>query len=68
MHWLWVALVGLVVGVLAKLIMPGKDPADLSQPYSSVSGDQLSEPGSVGPSDGIRRDSLPVLSCQYSER
>jgi len=26
MHWLWVALVGLVVGALAKLIMPGKDP------------------------------------------
>jgi uncharacterized membrane protein YeaQ/YmgE (transglycosylase-associated protein family) len=26
MHWLWVALIGLVVGALAKLIMPGKDP------------------------------------------
>ena len=26
MHWLWVALVGLIVGALAKLIMPGKDP------------------------------------------
>jgi uncharacterized membrane protein YeaQ/YmgE (transglycosylase-associated protein family) len=26
MHWLWVALIGLVVGVVAKLIMPGKDP------------------------------------------
>ena len=26
MHWLWVALIGLVIGALAKLIMPGKDP------------------------------------------
>ena len=26
MHWLWVVLIGLVVGALAKLIMPGKDP------------------------------------------
>lgn len=26
MQWLWVALVGLIVGALAKLIMPGKDP------------------------------------------
>ena len=26
LHWLWVILIGLVVGVLAKFIMPGKDP------------------------------------------
>lgn len=26
MHWLWVAVIGLIVGALAKLIMPGKDP------------------------------------------
>jgi uncharacterized membrane protein YeaQ/YmgE (transglycosylase-associated protein family) len=26
MHWLWVILIGLVAGALAKLIMPGKDP------------------------------------------
>jgi len=26
MHWLWVILIGLVIGALAKLIMPGKDP------------------------------------------
>ena len=25
-HWLWVIIIGLVVGALAKLIMPGKDP------------------------------------------
>jgi len=29
MHWLWVILIGLVVGALAKLIMPGKDPGGL---------------------------------------
>jgi uncharacterized membrane protein YeaQ/YmgE (transglycosylase-associated protein family) len=26
MHWLWVILIGLIAGALAKLIMPGKDP------------------------------------------
>jgi uncharacterized membrane protein YeaQ/YmgE (transglycosylase-associated protein family) len=26
MHYLWMAIVGLVVGALAKLFMPGKDP------------------------------------------
>lgn len=26
MGWLWTILIGLVVGALAKLIMPGKDP------------------------------------------
>ena len=26
MHWLWMVLIGFVVGALAKLLMPGKDP------------------------------------------
>lgn len=26
MSWLWAFIVGLVVGVIAKLLMPGKDP------------------------------------------
>ncbi len=26
MHYLWVAIIGLVVGAVAKLLMPGKDP------------------------------------------
>lgn len=26
MHWLWVFIVGLVVGLIAKALMPGKDP------------------------------------------
>jgi uncharacterized membrane protein YeaQ/YmgE (transglycosylase-associated protein family) len=26
MHWLWVILIGLIVGAVAKLLMPGKDP------------------------------------------
>lgn len=26
MHYIWVAIIGLIVGALAKLIMPGKDP------------------------------------------
>jgi uncharacterized membrane protein YeaQ/YmgE (transglycosylase-associated protein family) len=26
MHWLWVILIGLVIGAVGKLLMPGKDP------------------------------------------
>ena len=26
MHWLWVILIGLVIGAVAKLLMPGRDP------------------------------------------
>ncbi|HSS98428.1 MAG TPA: GlsB/YeaQ/YmgE family stress response membrane protein [Terriglobales bacterium] len=29
MSWLWVALVGLVIGVVAKFLMPGKDPGGI---------------------------------------
>ena len=29
LHLLWTALIGLVVGALAKLIMPGKDPGGI---------------------------------------
>jgi uncharacterized membrane protein YeaQ/YmgE (transglycosylase-associated protein family) len=29
LHWLWTALIGLVVGAIAKLIMPGKDPGGI---------------------------------------
>jgi uncharacterized membrane protein YeaQ/YmgE (transglycosylase-associated protein family) len=29
MHYLWVAIIGLIVGALAKLIMPGKDPGGI---------------------------------------
>lgn len=26
LHWLWIFIIGLVVGIIAKWIMPGKDP------------------------------------------
>ncbi|HZT30197.1 MAG TPA: GlsB/YeaQ/YmgE family stress response membrane protein [Bryobacteraceae bacterium] len=29
MHYLWMCIIGLVVGLLAKLIMPGKDPGGI---------------------------------------
>ena len=29
LHWLWMAIIGLIVGALAKLIMPGKDPGGI---------------------------------------
>ena len=29
MHYVWVAIIGLIVGALAKLIMPGKDPGGI---------------------------------------
>ncbi len=29
MHFLWMLIIGLIVGALAKLIMPGKDPGGI---------------------------------------
>ena len=29
MHWLWTAIIGLVIGAIAKLLMPGKDPGGI---------------------------------------
>jgi uncharacterized membrane protein YeaQ/YmgE (transglycosylase-associated protein family) len=29
MHWLWVAIIGLIAGAVAKFIMPGKDPGGI---------------------------------------
>ena len=29
LHWLWIAIIGLVIGAIAKLIMPGKDPGGI---------------------------------------
>ena len=29
MHYLWMAIIGLVIGAVAKLIMPGKDPGGI---------------------------------------
>jgi uncharacterized membrane protein YeaQ/YmgE (transglycosylase-associated protein family) len=29
MHWLWTAVIGLVIGAIAKLLMPGKDPGGI---------------------------------------
>jgi uncharacterized membrane protein YeaQ/YmgE (transglycosylase-associated protein family) len=29
MHWIWEGLIGLVVGAVAKFIMPGKDPGGI---------------------------------------
>ncbi len=29
LHWIWAAIIGLIVGALAKLIMPGRDPGGL---------------------------------------
>jgi uncharacterized membrane protein YeaQ/YmgE (transglycosylase-associated protein family) len=26
MHWLWVFIIGLIVGIIAKFLMPGRDP------------------------------------------
>lgn len=26
LHWIWMFLIGLVIGVVAKFLMPGKDP------------------------------------------
>ncbi len=29
LHWIWMALMGLVIGAVAKLITPGKDPGGI---------------------------------------
>jgi uncharacterized membrane protein YeaQ/YmgE (transglycosylase-associated protein family) len=29
LHWIWEAIIGLIVGALAKLVMPGKDPGGI---------------------------------------
>ena len=29
MAWIWVALIGLIVGAVAKLLMPGRDPGGI---------------------------------------
>jgi uncharacterized membrane protein YeaQ/YmgE (transglycosylase-associated protein family) len=29
MHWIWTAIIGLVIGAIAKLLMPGKDPGGI---------------------------------------
>jgi len=29
LHWLWIIIIGLIVGALAKLIMPGRDPGGI---------------------------------------
>jgi uncharacterized membrane protein YeaQ/YmgE (transglycosylase-associated protein family) len=29
LHWLWMAIIGLVIGAIAKLLMPGKDPGGI---------------------------------------
>lgn len=29
LHWLWLAIFGLIIGALAKLVMPGKDPGGI---------------------------------------
>ena len=29
MHWIWEGLIGLLVGAVAKLLMPGKDPGGM---------------------------------------
>ena len=37
LHFLWMCIIGLVAGALAKLIMPGKDPAESSSRCCSAS-------------------------------
>lgn len=29
LHWIWIAIIGVIVGALAKLIMPGRDPGGI---------------------------------------
>ncbi len=29
LHWLWMAIIGLIIGAIAKLLMPGRDPGGI---------------------------------------
>ena len=64
MHWLWVILIGLVVGAVAKLHMPGKDPGGFIVTILLGTPGQSLQPGSVARLDGIRKDSRLVSSCR----
>ena len=64
MHWLWVILIGLVIGALAKLIMPGKDPGGVIVTILIGIGGSLMGHGSATRWDGIRKGSLPDSSCR----
>ena len=63
MHWLWVFVIGLVIGLVAKLLMPGKDRAASSSPPSSASPARCWRLGPARTcSAGIRKDNPPASS------
>jgi len=70
LHWVWVALIGLVIGALAKLIMPGKDPggfiitALLGIAGSVFSYTSCNTPNSVEPSRR-RANSSPWMAIWF---
>ena len=74
MHILWMVIVGLVVGAIAKLIMPGHDPGGiivtmlLGVAGSLVAGFLGRAMGwySEGQSQGLSRRSSARLSCWRS--
>jgi uncharacterized membrane protein YeaQ/YmgE (transglycosylase-associated protein family) len=59
MHYLWTAIVGLVVGALAKLFMPGKDPGGfIITMVIGIAGSFLA--GFVGKAAGLYRPGHPA--------
>ena len=54
MHILWVILIGLVAGALARLIVPGTEPGGARQ--------EKDEKDSAGASDGHRRRDGPGVA------
>ena len=64
LHLIAVAVLGLVVGALAKLIMPGKDPGASSSRCCWVSQVPFWGPSSVVPSVIMEPTNQPASSCR----
>ena len=65
LHLLWMAIIGLVIGALAKLIMPGKDPGGIFVTMLiGIAGARCWQGGWAARSAGIRKASRRGSSCR----
>ena len=74
MHFLWMLIIGLIVGAIAKFVMPGKDPGGIlitcscsyhvdeaNPPVEQHQCRQLSSP----PLGGLELEIQDTLSCRH---
>ena len=60
---LWEMIIGLVVGAVAKFLMPGKDPGGIWITMAIGIAGWILATTSARPSAGTRPDKAPVSSC-----